>query len=110
MNNLSKATAVAAADAALLPIPNPAGTPFFIFISTPPFILNFFIILFTTRPAVFLLGSIGMESSEIILIPLCFVLVRVILSKNASNAKPKTSKPGPKLAVDEGALTEISYI
>ena len=47
-----------------------------------------------------------MSSSVIILIPF-LILVSVISSKNASIANPNTSNPGPKFAVDEGALTVI---
>ena len=59
---------------------------------------------FTTNPAVFFSGFVGILSSVIILIPF-FVLVSVTVSKNASRANPNTSNPGPKFAVDEGALT-----
>jgi hypothetical protein len=36
-----------------------------------------------------------------------FFFVKVISSKKASTANPNTSKPGPKFAVDDGALTVI---
>ena len=76
-----------------------------IFISTPELILNFFNIVLTTRPAVFFAGFVGIGSFEIILIPFSFFFESFTSSKNASNASPNTSNPGPKFAVDEGALT-----
>ena len=51
-------------------------------------------------------GFVGILSLVIIVIPF-FVLVNVTLSYNASTANPNTSKPGPKFAVDDGALTVI---
>jgi len=46
---------------------------------------------------------VGISPSVIISIPF-FVLVNVTVSKNASIANPKTTNPGPKFAVDDGAL------
>ena len=61
-NNELKAKAAAAADAALLPIPNPTGTPFLIFMTRPDFVLNFFVISLMTSPAEFFSGCSGMQS------------------------------------------------
>ena len=101
-------TAHAAADAALLPIPNPAGTFFLILISMPSFILNFFFIADTTSPAVFFDGLRGISSELTITTPFPF-FVRITLSYSASSAIPNTSNPGPKFAVEQGARTVTDF-
>ena len=63
--------------------------------------------VFTTSPAVFLLGFVGMSSLVKMLTPFVFFFVKVISSKKAFTANPNTSNPGPKFAVEEGATTVI---
>ena len=106
--NPSNATAAAAADAALLPIPNPAGTPFSIVMCTPVLISNSLRMACTTIPAVFLEGSRGTSpSADMVTIP--SPLSRMVtLSWKASTARPKTSNPGPRLAVEAGAAACVS--
>jgi hypothetical protein len=102
-------TAHAEADAALLPIPYPAGIFFLIFISIPSFILNFFFIADTTNPAVFFDGLNGISSELTMTIPFPF-FVKITLSYSAFNAIPNTSNPGPKFAVEQGARTVTDFI
>jgi hypothetical protein len=76
-NNSLIPIAHAAAEAALLPTPYPAGTPFFILTSIPflyfiPRFTKSFIIAFPTNPAVFFFGSSGMSSELTIVIPFPF--------------------------------------
>jgi hypothetical protein len=79
--------------------------------ATPFLSENSLIIKFATTPAVFLSGIGDMVSADkpeiLILIPLEAIRVIVTLSLGFSIAKPKTSKPGPKLALVAGALTVI---
>src|SRR3990170_3578821 len=88
----------------------PGKMPFSIFISTPAFSENSFSIWFATTPAVFFSGAVRIVAAESpvtsILTPL-EMRTTVTLSLGCSNARPKTSKPGPKLAVVAGAVTVI---
>jgi len=61
-----------------------------------------------TTPAVFFSGSVGIVSAARPETSISMPLEKgaiVTLSLGFSRAKPKTSKPGPKLAVVAGALT-----
>jgi len=100
--------ATAAAEAALLPKPTLGRIPFSSLIMSPVFNENSSRICLATTPAVFFSGSVGMVSAArpetLISMPFERGFI-VTLSFGFSRAMPKTSKPGPRLAVVAGALT-----
>src|SRR3990170_7387376 len=76
----------------------------------PVFIENSFRIWFATMPAVFLSGNVGIVSAatpetSISILTLFGLVAIVTMSFGSANARPKTSKPGPRFALVAGALT-----
>src|SRR5581483_3602164 len=109
-NSLLNAIAAATAEAALLPSPIPAGTLFSSAISILFLIPKSLDICLTTTPAQLFPTFAGIEEepSPKTLITICsdcsLCAFIVILSSNASRLNPKTSNPGPKFAVEDGAV------
>ena len=108
------ATAAAAAEAPLLPIPSPIGTLFSSSTTISFLTPSCFAISRQTTQAPFSASDFGTSSPVTIAIltegaraPVPLPSRRRTLSLGLSRASAKTSKPGPRLAEEAGASTRI---